>query len=175
MYTPWYKTWWFRLLAIGVAAVVAYYASYLPAYLEWRQVMKPYDEQNKKTAEYYAYLDQQKAQKEALYKADTYGGDTPEQTLDMFIVALEAGDYELASKYILPENQEAALVGIKESRDNQVLPEIITAYRSGDIGKTFFDITEKYNFYLVPKGEDVGFSFNVVENKKTKKWKIEEF
>ena len=41
-----------------------------------------------------------------LYKKDTHGGDTPEETLLLFITALEMEDYELASKYYLVEQQE---------------------------------------------------------------------
>ncbi len=36
---------------------------------------------------------------------DTVGGKTPRETLDMFISAVEAGDYELASKYFVVEKQ----------------------------------------------------------------------
>ncbi len=38
--------------------------------------------------------------------ADTIGGKTPQETLDMFIKAVEAGDYDLASKYFVIEKQE---------------------------------------------------------------------
>lgn len=39
--------------------------------------------------------------------ADTYGGNTPQETLDMFIEAVEKGDYELASKYfVIPKQEE---------------------------------------------------------------------
>lgn len=34
-----------------------------------------------------------------IQKADNYGGKTPEETLDLYIQALKAGDIELASKY----------------------------------------------------------------------------
>ncbi len=37
---------------------------------------------------------------------DTVGGKTPSETLDMFISAVETGDYELASKYFVIEKQE---------------------------------------------------------------------
>ncbi|MFH1956477.1 MAG: hypothetical protein ABIJ28_02420 [Patescibacteria group bacterium] len=39
-------------------------------------------------------------------KADTIGGASPQETLEMFISAVEKGDYELASKYLIIENQE---------------------------------------------------------------------
>jgi hypothetical protein len=37
---------------------------------------------------------------------DTYGGKTPQETLDMFIKALRSGDLELASKFFSPEIDE---------------------------------------------------------------------
>ena len=37
---------------------------------------------------------------------DTYGGKTPQETLDMFIEALRNDDLELASKYFAPEMDE---------------------------------------------------------------------
>lgn len=36
---------------------------------------------------------------EDAYRNDTYGGKTPQETLDLFVEALRAGDIELASKY----------------------------------------------------------------------------
>lgn len=50
----------------------------------------------------------QKAEQE-LYEqmmADTYGGKTPQETLELFIAAVEKGDYELASKYFVVDKQE---------------------------------------------------------------------
>lgn len=38
--------------------------------------------------------------------ADTYGGKTPQETLQMYIDAVEKGDFELASKYFIGEKQE---------------------------------------------------------------------
>jgi hypothetical protein len=47
---------------------------------------------------------------------DKYGGQTPEETLDMFLVALDKGDTELASKYFEVRSQSgwrASLEAIK--------------------------------------------------------------
>jgi hypothetical protein len=41
--------------------------------------------------------------------ADTYGGKTPQETLRMYIEAVEKGDYELASKYFVIERQKKEL------------------------------------------------------------------
>ena len=46
---------------------------------------------------------------QAIYEmqlADTFGGQTPQETLQMYIDAVEAGDYELASKYFVIGKQE---------------------------------------------------------------------
>ncbi len=60
---------------------------------------------------------------EELYQrqlADTYGGKTPQETLRMYVEAVEAGDYELASKYFVEENREKEL----RSFDNATLENI---------------------------------------------------
>ena len=41
-----------------------------------------------------------------LYESDTYGGQTPEETLALFIDALKKGDADLASKYFILDKQE---------------------------------------------------------------------
>ena len=38
--------------------------------------------------------------------ADTYGGKTPQETLDLFVAALKKGDLDLASKYFILETHE---------------------------------------------------------------------
>ena len=43
--------------------------------------------------------------------ADTYGGTTPQETLRLYIEAVEKGDYELASKYLIESKR------IEEARE----------------------------------------------------------
>ena len=52
-----------------------------------------------KAMRYYKDLERQ-------YAEDTYGGSTPEETLQLFIDALKAGDIDLASKYFVVEKQK---------------------------------------------------------------------
>ncbi|KKU91432.1 MAG: hypothetical protein UY23_C0001G0038 [Candidatus Jorgensenbacteria bacterium GW2011_GWA1_48_11] len=47
--------------------------------------------------------------------ADTYGGKTPQETLQMYIEAVEKGDYELASKYFILDYQDKELKSLKSS------------------------------------------------------------
>ncbi len=52
--------------------------------------------------------------------ADTIGGKTPQETLEMFISAVEKGDYELASKYFVIERQEAELKSLQISKKENI-------------------------------------------------------
>lgn len=49
--------------------------------------------------------------------ADTYGGKTPQETLQLYINAVEKGDYDLASKYFVLDKQEAELQSFKSVED----------------------------------------------------------
>lgn len=51
-------------------------------------------------------LDKAKKDEYQAMMADTYGGKTPQETLRMYITAVEKGDYDLASKYFVREKQE---------------------------------------------------------------------
>ena len=64
----------------------------------------------------------------ALVEADTYGGKTPQETLELFIKAVEAGDYELASKYFVVEKQGKWLDNLSSVENiNEFLQVIIQA------------------------------------------------
>ena len=60
-------------------------------------------------------------EQEALYQkqlADTYGGKTPQETLRLYIEAVEKGDYELASRYFVIEKQEGELESFKKATND---------------------------------------------------------
>lgn len=82
----------------SIALVAIIFAVFLGLWL-WG---KYYSDQGRQSREleqnYQQFLDAQKRYEEAM-RADTYGGTTPQETLNMFIDALEKGDVELASKY----------------------------------------------------------------------------
>lgn len=63
---------------------------------------------------YEATLKKQNDEAVARYTADIDGGKTPEETLDLLISALKAGDIEQASRYYVLEKQEATLADFKE-------------------------------------------------------------
>ena len=82
------KSSYFKFVAgfLGIIAVV------LALYLIWAKFLK-YDISavyKKAEADYIAAM-----------TADTFGGNTPKETLDLFVAALRKGDVDLASKYFL--------------------------------------------------------------------------
>ncbi len=114
----------------------------------------------------------ERIEKEALARkaADTIGGKTPQETLGMFIQAVEKGDYGLASKYLIIENQENGKKKLLSLAEKNNLRLIISLFKNaksdGDIingnfrMKSETDLGPYYfiRFVLYPSGN----------------WKIEE-
>ncbi|MBU4480180.1 hypothetical protein KKG48_01915 [Patescibacteria group bacterium] len=115
--------------------------------------------------EYWKKVDELKVQ-------DTFGGKTPEETLQLYIDALKSGDIELASKYFRLEDQEGELIklgGLEAERINK-----------------YVDILQNYNFKKCNSIFDVcsfrGLNDNVVvlvarlvKIEKSELWKLESF
>lgn len=51
---------------------------------------------------------------------DTVGGKTPEETLRLYIEAVDRGDYKLASKYFVIEGQEKELEALSRFKGSKV-------------------------------------------------------
>ena len=84
------------------------------------------------------------------YDEDTYGGKTPEETLQLFIDALKKGDIELATKYMIIEEQEKMLSDLKEAKNagrlNQVVQNISLAKLSSkDDNNATFSVVNNNN------------------------------
>jgi hypothetical protein len=73
-------------------------------------------------------IEQILAERDRAMRADTVGGTTPQETLQMYITAVEKGDYELASKYFVHDKQDTELESFRESEN--VSPDKIKAYLS---------------------------------------------
>src|SRR3989338_3241881 len=58
---------------------------------------------------------------DAIYKNDTYGGKTPEETFDLYLAALKKGDLELASKYFSLYKRENQLQFLRKIKNNNEL------------------------------------------------------
>ncbi len=117
---------------------------------------------------------------EAAMKADTYGGKTPQETLDMFVDALKKGDMDLASKYFaLDTNQNSPdyltrkkwTNGLIEVNKNGGVLNIISTLLSLKIKEQ--DNFGNASFQLLNSEGMVDVSVDMIFNKYSQVWKIE--
>ncbi len=107
------RSWW--KFAIGVVGVVVLV---IVGYVGWQAV----DQWRGERQIQQLARDLEKTEEE-IYQAqlaDTYGGQTPQETLQLYIVAVEKGDYELASKYFVIENQSKELESFEGATSDEV-------------------------------------------------------
>lgn len=79
---------------------------------------------------------------------DTYGGKTPKETLEMFIKAVEKGDYELASKYFVIAKQEKWKKMLKKAENiDEFLKEVKQVKENINTGK----YSEQEDWFRVDK------------------------
>ncbi len=125
---------------------------------------------------WYEYLNRKHlAEFEALeeaYRMDTNGGETPEETLDLFVAALETGDAGLAASYFVPEKRGEMEKTVKNwIRNNRV--EFIVSL----LNKIVFDQKEikdgRYLVEAVNDDKEVELSVTFFKNPNSQKWLIE--
>ena len=113
----------------------------------------------------------------AAMTSDTYGGKTPQETLDMFVDALRKEDIELASKYfMLDENlsREWVLERLSDIENRNLLAQMIgdiTARAKPDLVNRLDD--NDFKFVLYDDGGTVGARIEMQLNKYSQVWKIE--
>jgi hypothetical protein len=110
-------------------------------------------------------------------KRDVYGGATPQETLDLFVAALRAGDTGLASKYFMLDDglsRDTWLRTLEEIDGQGLLNEM-----ADDIeGKTLPDLEGRidendYKFGIYNDDGILGALIDMQYNKYTGVWKIE--
>jgi len=162
------KKWWFWVGVVVLIPIVWYvwgYASWWTAGADSRA-------ENRQAYEGWLAMEAESVALEAQYRADTYGGATPEETLRLFIEALEKRDYELAAKYSVPEKQEEDLKKMSQGVASGGFSALINAYRTGVVKSTPYQSGNKYEIEVYPQSSDVPFGFIFLLNPFTQKWKI---
>ncbi|KKW47743.1 MAG: hypothetical protein UY99_C0024G0010 [Parcubacteria group bacterium GW2011_GWA1_59_11] len=104
-----------------------------------------------------ALADAMKQEQEENYQramADTYGGKTPQETLRMYIDAVEKGDYELASKYFVFEHQEKWRSELIEINRVNKIAEFVDPLREALESTGEYSYDKKQYFYDNPVGID---------------------
>lgn len=131
-------------------------------------------------SEYYRYrkspdyvTEQYFKQLEEAYKNDTYGGSTPEETLQLFIDALKKGDTDLAVRYFVIDQQDKWKLDLAESKKNNNLGLIIQYLENHGPASKISD--NSYQFIANDKSKNIVVIVDLVFNLSSKKWKIERF
>ncbi|MFH0803882.1 MAG: hypothetical protein V1877_02080 [Candidatus Tagabacteria bacterium] len=154
------KTFWKFAALFAVIIFLAGGAIWLDRYYQWR-----------KSPQYQAekYLKEM----EQKYREDTYGGFTPEETLQLFIDALKKGDTDLASKYFVVDKQEEWKNKLEKSREagninNFII--LLEKINSKENGREIFKGAYQFTYSL---NNDTPWIIDLVINSLTNKWKIE--
>lgn len=117
-------------------------------------------------------------QKEKAYvaamTADTYGGKTPKETLDLFVAALEKGDIDLASKYfLLDENlsHEKILNQLRDIKNKNLASVMVKDFKTAEPYKSLYENNQQFVIYN--SGKTNSLILNMFLNKYSGLWKIE--
>lgn len=161
----------FILVFVGIMVLVG------GSYLAWDNYLSPSAQYARQAnANYQKYVDQQNKYQTAM-TADTYGGKTPEETLNLFKDALVKKDVELASDYFILDDDGEKNQLIKQNiqklfDDNKVqtvldvLNNLKPSQRdTGDAGLKEFVVLTQQGF--------VDYSVTLKLNKYSNVWKIE--
>ena len=114
------------------------------------------------SAQYYKDLEQR-------YAEDTYGGSTPEETLNLFIAALESGNIDLASKYFVVEKQEEKRNDFLKGKENNTLETFIEILSLPKNGKELFN--KNFQFVIADQNHEALLTIDLVKIPNGK-WKI---
>ena len=148
----------------------------------WEKYFSPQAKINRETQKNYEkYLEWQKNYEKAM-REDTYGGKTPEETLQMFIEALKKEDIELASKYFMLETNTQDPDYLTRNKIIKALENYKTQNRLGELINILSRLEPSksnrspedgdYEMVLYDKNGNIEVSLLMVLNKESKVWKI---
>jgi len=144
----------------------------------WQKYFSPETKENQRLEEQYKkYQEFETGYKKAMAE-DIYGGKTPQETLDLFVAALEQGNLELASKYFMlnsvGQRDGKWLIRIESWRSGGYLATAINDIKTRAIPYLNNRINEE-DFKFVLRGDNgrVGAIINMQLNTYSNIWKIE--
>jgi hypothetical protein len=165
---------WIIIAAAAVLFVLVGYIAYWDANLSPKAKMER--ETERAIQEYQRFV----SDFEAAMKNDTYGGATPQETLDMFIAALKAGDTDLASKYFALETDEKSPDyltrkkwedGLQRTKQSGKIPEVIAMLEKVEPAGSLME--GYFGFEVRSENGTLIADINMQLNKYSKVWKIE--
>ena len=170
------KYWKFVAGFLGIIIIVA------GGFFVWERYFSPQAKINRETQKNYEkYLEWERNYEKAM-KEDTYGGKTPEETLQMFIEALKKEDIELASKYFALETDTQSPDYLSRKKWENYLQEVsnkdLLQQMANDIEKDAKPLTKtpndkEFSYALFNEDGTVGISIDLKFNEYSNVCKIE--
>ena len=102
-------------------------------------------------------------------KFSDFGGQTPQETLELLILALEKNDLALATKYFISENRRLVSEDLARLSNTNLLGDLIKDLKNIKLGK-LLDET-RYYFEIVDETGQAAAALELVKNQKGL-WKI---
>ena len=118
--------------------------------------------------EYRALKEIEKLKKE--YAEDPYGGDTPEETLRLFIDALKKGDTDLATRFFVIDKQDEWKEDLALTKDKNLLPSMIDEAQRLRLSKK----DEKQAFFTLANADNIVEVQVILRRVSNGRWKIQE-
>jgi len=107
---------------------------------------------------------------------DIYGGGTPQETLDMFIDALEKGDIELAGKYFALDanlSRQKWEDGLKQAQEEGRILNIIESIKRAEESENQSGLDSEFQLVILGKDNLAENTIFMKLNEYSKVWKIE--
>lgn len=120
------------------------------------------DQYNAPAAQYYKDLEQR-------YAEDTFGGNTPEETLQLFIAALESGNIDLASKYFVIEKQGEKKEDFSLGKQNGSLNQFLILVKKAKNSEKL--LGDRSQFVIINENNEALMSIDLIKIPNGK-WKI---
>ncbi len=162
-----------RTLLISIAICVGIIALSVGALFIWGNYLSPEAQSThtmQKNYETYQVWEQQHNQDLTL---DTYGGTTPEETLQLFVDALDDEDIELASKYFVLDQREQWAEGLKNIQREEKIDEIINTIKNAQASERDTGSENQKEFVVKNKNGEVDYAIILTLNNQSNIWKIE--
>ena len=142
---------WFVILLFGVITAVnlSLFGWYkLTQYLNTKKVQQLAEELQKQQEDQYQKV-----------ISDTYGGKTPQETLKMYIDAVEKGDYELASKYFIESKQEKEKQSLLNSKKEDIenIIEILKRVRPRTKEEIDKILKSNYEYFIKDNNSNISY------------------
>jgi hypothetical protein len=143
--------------------IIGLFSGYVLGVMSYLKIIGPYVSEMKYKAFLADYLKP--------YQEDVVGGETPEETIDLFIEALKKEDYELASKYFVIEKQKNVAEALLDKNKISIVEELEYAKKNW---KKESASAESVNFWYNTSKENISMTNEIILAKNVNnKWKIE--